>query len=124
MRFIYEAIFLGTIIGIADIQAEMIAKGQTIRHFWWGSLFALLIAGAWWLEDQNYWFAAALVIEHFIFFSPILNWFRRPSESFFYIHSDSGKGSIWDNLLKPVEKYYPYIWGASVITFGFLQSKL
>jgi hypothetical protein len=124
MKIIFEIIFLCAILGIADIQAGIIARGQAIQHLWWGLLFALLIAGAWWLEERDYWFAGALVLEHFVFFSPALNLCRKPRESFFYIHSDPKNGSIWDRLLKPVEKYYPFIWAAGLIVFGLVQIKL
>jgi len=121
MKIIYEVLFLGAIAGIADIQAGMIANNLPIRHFCWGLLFALLIAGAWWLEDRDYWFGGALILQHFCFFAPILNFCRHPRMPFFYVHSDPKKGSIWDRLLKPVEKAYPYIWGIGLIGFALIN---
>lgn len=122
MRFIYEALFLGALIVIADIQAQMIEKNRPISHFWWSIIFGILIAGAWWLEDRNYWFLAALVLEHFVFFSPMLNFFRRPQKPFFYLDSQPASGSLWDKVLIPVEKLYPFIWAvglAALIAFQF-----
>lgn len=124
MKFIIEIIFLAVIFGIAEIQGGMIARQEAIRHFWWALLFGLLIIGAWWLEDRSYWLAGALVLEHFVFFSPALNFCREPHKPFFYLSSEPKTGSLWDSVLLKVQKYYPFIWGAGLIGLGFLQTKL
>lgn len=124
MKFIFEAIFLGLMGAIADTQARMIGENKPIRHFWWGCLFGALIIYAWWLEDRSYWFAGALVVEHFVYFSPMLNFFRSPRRAFFYLDSQPKSGALWDKVLLQVEKYYPFIWATALVGWIALQFKL
>ena len=121
MKQIFEILFLGGVIVIADVQAQLIEKNKPINHFAWGALFAGIIAGAWYLEERSWWFLAVLVLEHFVFFSPALNFLRRPRKPFFYISSTPGSGSLWDKVLIPVEKYYPFIWAVGLAGFIALQ---
>lgn len=121
MKFIFEVLFLGGIIVIADVHAQLIEKNKPINHFTWGGIFAGIIAGAWYLEERNWWFLAALILEHFVFFSPALNFLRRPRKPFFYLDSQPKSGALWDKVLIPIEKYYPFIWAAGLAIFIALQ---
>lgn len=124
MEHIYEIIFAACIAMIADWQAHIINNQKPINHFWWGVLFAGLIGIGFVVEKEDYWFLAALILEHFILFAPLLNFFRSPRKPFFYISSNPKQGSIWDRLLLKIEKYYPYLYIASGVVFIYLQFKL
>lgn len=124
MIYLSEILFLAAIMGIADVQVRMISADKAIHHGWWDVLFGALIGGAWWIFGRDYWLAGALVTEHFVFFPPVLNFLRSPREAFFYLSSQPHKGSIWDWLLLKIQPVYPFIWGAGVIAFIFLQFKL
>lgn len=124
MEHIYEIIFAACIAMIADWQAHLINEGKAINHFWWGVLFAGLISIGFVVEKEDYWFLSALLLEHFILFAPLLNFFRKPRKPFFYISSDPKRGSIWDRWLLAIEKHYPYIYCAGVAIFIYLQFKL
>lgn len=124
MKYIFEAIFLGFIIVFADIQANMINDNKPINHYSWGAVFGLLMGIGWVFENYNWWFMGALILEHFVFFSPLLNFFRRPRKPFFYISSVGKTGSLWDSLLIKVIGFYPEIWGAGALGFIALQFKL
>lgn len=123
MQVIFEIIFAACIAVIAEWQAHKINEGKPINHFWWGVVFAVLIALGFFFQ-RSFWFLAALLLQHFIFFAPLLNLFRNPRKPFFYISSDPKKGSTWDGLLLKIQPYYPYIYFASVIAFVLLQFKL
>lgn len=124
MIYLSEIAFLLILIGIAGLQVRMISSGKTIHHGWWDVVFGVLIAGAWVGFDKNYWLGSALVVEHFIFFPAVLNFLRTPREAFFYLSSQPHKGSIWDWLLLKIQPAYPFIWGAGMVVFIFLQFKL
>lgn len=124
MEHIYEIIFAACIAMIADWQAHLISDDKDINHFWWGVLFAGLITIGFVVEKEDLWFLAALLVEHFVFFAPLLNFFRKPRKPFFYISSDPKKGSSWDRWLIKIEKYYPYIYFAGVVSFILIQFKL
>jgi hypothetical protein len=121
MTTVIQLAFMPALVIIADIQARMIGADKVIRHFWWGCLFGALILAGWWISGRNYWLAGALVVEHFIFFAPVLNYLRTPRKPFFYISSQPKKGSIWDRLLIKIEPAYPFIWAAALVGFTTLQ---
>jgi hypothetical protein len=123
MQILFEVIFLGFIVVIAHWQAEQFTEQKAINHWVWFFIFSALIVGAWLLEERSYWFAGALALEHFVLFSPILNFFRTPRMPFFYIHKAKG-GSLWDSVLIKLGKAYPFIWSAGALAFGWLQIKL
>ena len=124
MIYLSEILFLLAIAGIAYLQARMIRADKTIHHGWWDVVFGMLIAGAWLGFGKNYWLGGALILEHFVFFSPVLNFLRTPREAFFYLSSQPHKGSIWDALLLKIESAYPYLWGSGLVAFFFEQFKL
>jgi len=121
MKFIFEIIFLMVIAIIADLQARMIGDGKTIHHGWWDLLFGTLILGAWQLEGRPWLFLTALVLEHFVFFPPVLNFCRSHREAFFYLSSEPHKGSIWDWLMLKIDPAYPFIWAAGLVSFFISQ---
>lgn len=124
MTYLSEILFLAAIIGIAYMQARMIGAGNAIHHGWWDVIFGVLIAVAWLIFGKNYWLGGALMVEHFVFFPPVLNFLRTPRKAFFYLSSQPHKGSIWDALLLKIEPAYPYLWGAGLSAFVFGQFKL
>lgn len=121
MKFIFEVLFIVVIIVFSDIQANLIADNKPVNHTTWAMAFAALIGGAWALERYDYWFMGALVLEHFVFFSPFLNFFRRPRKPFFYISSVGIKGSLWDKLFIKIQPAYPYIWIGALISFALIN---
>lgn len=123
MEIIYEILFAACIAMIAEWQAHLIKEEKPINHFWWGVVFAGLI-GLGFVVEKDYWFLAALIIEHFILFAPLLNLFRNPRKPFFYISSDPKRGSIWDRWLLKIERYYPYVYFSGIISFALIQFKL
>lgn len=124
MQILYEALFLAVIIAIADYQAHRISNGHSINHWQWGIVWGILIGGAWWLEQLAPWFLLALLLEHFVFFAPLLNFYRKPRQPFFYIHSVGKGGSGWDFILQKTGKLYPFIWIAGVLAYCYTQFKL
>jgi len=123
MKYIFEAIFAVAILLIADLQAQIIEKNKPINHTVWGLVFVTLGGIGLWFQF-SWWFAAALVIEHFIFFAPLLNFLRHPRKPFFYISSQPKTGSIWDKWLIKIESIYPYLYIIAVIGFILIQWKL
>ncbi len=123
MTYAYEAIFLLFIISIAIYHAKRFAKNIPTGkwfHFLWACFFGFIIAVMWWLSGKNWLLAGSLVIERFVFFNPVLNYFRKPQRAFFYL--GAGKNAGWqDRLLSLMRKAYPFIWGACLIGFIILQ---
>ena len=120
MKYIAEAAFILLIFLIARYQASQFNKGLSISHWLWALIFGAIMAGCWLAGDRGIWFAVALILEHFIFFAPILNYLRVDRKLFFYVHS--GKGGSWfDEIMLDLGGAYPVIWIASVALFIFLQ---
>ena len=78
MKFIFEILFFLAMAGIADLQARMIGDNKAIHHGWWDVVFGIMIFGAWQLEERSLQFLWALILEHFVFFPPMLNFMRSP----------------------------------------------
>lgn len=123
VTYLAEALFLVPIISVALYHAYRFDKNIPTRkwfHILWGCAFGAIIAPIWWLTEKNWLLAGSLIIERFVFFSPILNYLRHPRKAFFYL--GSGKNAGWqDVLLNKLKKAYPFIWVACAIWFVILQ---
>lgn len=119
--YINEALCLAPIIVIAHYHAGRFnrqLKTSKWFHFLWACVFGALIVFFWWISHKDYIFAGALVLQHFIFFNPLLNFFRKPRKAFFYISNAGPNPSWWDGVL---DKVYMPIWCVSVSGFITIQ---
>lgn len=128
--FVFGFFLLAT-IAIAIYQANFynahMADGKTLNHPLW--FFYYLIPTALdYLTWKNWWLVLLALIIRGVVFSPLLNFLRKPRESFFYVHGNGGKGSSTiDSLLEKINKIYPYIWGvelAGLVALFILRNKL
>lgn len=115
MNYLAELLFLFINILAADFQAQQFAAGRSISHFWWAFAFGVFIGVAWWLRDEDWYLACALLLERTWMFNPTLNLFR--GKPFFY--TGSGKGSSW--LDDHFGKFYSYTFVVALAGFIFLQ---
>lgn len=117
---ICEIMFLAPIIATASYHAHRFnnhVKTGQLFHMLWSLVFGALIVFMCWLMYWNYILAAALVLERFVFFNPLLNFFRRPRKPFFYINSEKN-GSWLDRVLT---KVYKPVWVAGLAGLIILQ---
>lgn len=120
VAYINEILFLIPIVAVAIYHAKRFAANKPTSnwfHFLWACFFGLIIAGMWLLMHKDWLFAGSLVVERFVFFNPVLNYFRKPRQAFFYVHSEKN-GSWIDRILK---KVYAPVWIVSAVGFIVLQ---
>lgn len=117
---INEALFLAPIIVVAKYQADRFAKNKPNSkwfHILWAAAFGGAIGIMWLIADKDYLFACALIVERFVFFNPILNYFRKPRMPFFYV-SNTVNPSWWDGAL---DKVYIPAWIIGTAGFIIIQ---
>ncbi len=119
--YINEALCLAPIIAIARYQAgrfnRQLKTGKWF-HFLWACLFTAVIFFFWWIMGKDYMFGGSLVLQHFICFNPILNYFRKPRKAFFYVSNAGSNPSWWDGAL---DKIYVPAWIMATTAFIILQ---
>ena len=119
--YINEALCLAPIIAITKYHAgrfnRQLKTGKWF-HILWGCVFTAAITFFWWITDKDYLFGCALVLEHFIFFNPLLNYFRKPRKPFFYTSNAGENPSWWDGAL---DKVYVPAWCIALAGFIILQ---
>jgi hypothetical protein len=111
MKYLGEILFILINAWIADYQAHQFAVGKSISHFFWAAVIGFLIAGGWYVEHADYWFAGALLLERVWAFNPMLNKFR--NKPFFYTHS--GKNGSWIDA--HIGDSYPWIFVTALAAF-------
>lgn len=144
VSYIIELIFLLLTIGSARFQAWWFdVKQRHISHFIWACcycFFAGVVTGAFdiggtepywnstgrhynyvsfhdWVASVKWGLFFVLISQRFVFFSPLLNYWRIPRRAFFYISAGKG-GSFWDDVLGA---WYPFAYFVNLAGYITLQ---
>lgn len=122
MNYLYEIAMLAMIVAVCKIQAGIFAKNTSIGtwfHVLWACPFAGYVIVLFFITHHNYWLSAALALEHFAFFNPILNYIRQ--KPFFYLGVKTKTEAWTDIVLEAIDNAYPIIWVAIVLLFIVTQ---
>ena len=121
---IIEIIMMVMIVIVAIIHKDWFAANKPVGfwfHIGWAIPFSAFIAVVFFVT-HNYLLTAALILQRFDFFNPILNLLRK--EYLFYLGSATMTEAWLDRLLEIYNNSYPYIWAAGCLAFTYLEIKL
>lgn len=105
--FITITMTLLLVVAASEFQAQWYKANKPIK-WWWHPLWVLpflILPAMVWFTDHDWKLVLIVLGPRVLFFSPILNLFRK--QPFFYLHGESNNGSWWD---KQLEKLTPHIY--------------
>jgi hypothetical protein len=119
MSYVYELIFLLSLVAIAIIHAFFIRRNKEYSHLLWGGISLTIGAILFYCSHYNVLLGISFVFIRVVVFSPLLNLLRRPPKPFFYLNPESNENKI--NFDGFIQKIWIPCWIGSLIVLIILQ---